>query len=164
MKDGKCRWCLELRQDDMRLAFLFLSLLIALGSSAQTFARPMGKVTILITLSTNTVQVIKVNAKGKKFELNGEILPAMGQSLHTGRFRPSKIFERFRTINGNATLENVVFFDGHRTLRTSRLFARMKQEGRRVSGQIVLEPELGSIVFDTIHQYGLANTEIRIRN
>ncbi len=139
-------------------------ILILLMAALPAFAKPAtSKVIISVTLSTGAVQVTKFNAKGK-FELQGQILPVMGQSLHTGNFKPLKMRERFRSQNGNVMLENVILFDGNRTLRTSRLFERMKLEGRRVSGAIVLEPELGSLVFSTIRQYGLKNTQIRIRN
>jgi hypothetical protein len=140
----------------MRAVFAFLLIL-----STPAFAAN-NKVFLTVSLSLKSAVLVKITPKGKRMELRGEILPTNATSMHLSVFRPLKMRERFQSQGGNVILKDVVLFDRNKTLRTSKLFARMKAEGQRVSGSIVMEPEFGSIVFDTIRTYGLNKTVITI--
>jgi hypothetical protein len=140
----------------MRALFAFLLIF-----STPAFASN-NKVFLTVSLSMNSAVLVKITPKGKRMELRGEILPTNTASMHLSVFRPLKMRERFQSQGGNVMLKDVVLFDRNKTLRTSKLFARMKAEGQRVSGSIVMEPEFGSIVFDTIRTYGLNKTVITI--
>lgn len=141
----------------MRLLLAFF-----LFFSAQAFAFN-NKVFLTVSLSKNIATLTKITPKGERMELRGWILPARPESLRLNQpFRPQEMREQFRSRGGNATLENLILFDNNKALRTSRMFRKMWSSGRKVSGFIVMEPEFGSIVFDTIRTYGVDKTVITI--
>jgi hypothetical protein len=124
--------------------------------------RPQGRIEITIDLARHTLQIDKATSRGQ-FHLTGWTLPVVNGSLHPGVYHPTQLWHRYRTVNGNAYLENVIFFDGARAIRTTRLFNRLKQEGRPVSGQVVLEADLGMIIYQTVQAYGRNQTVIRVQ-
>lgn len=143
----------------MRIALL---LALFLFTSSQAFAFN-NKVFLTVSLSKNSATLTKITPKGKRMEIHGWILPVRQESMRLSQpFRPQQMRDRFQSRGGNVILENVVSFDNNKTLRTSRMFEKMRVSGRKISGSIVMEPEFGSIVFDTIRTYGMDKTVITI--
>lgn len=148
---------------------LKLITLAALTTSTLAFAkvshrhvRKIGRIVITVDLSQNKLWLDKYTNRGN-FRLEGATLPVVPESIHTGHYRPTKIYNRFRTHHGNTFLENLLFFDGAHTIRTTRLFKEMLKGQRPASGQVVLEADFGQILYDTVNDYGTKQTEIRIR-
>lgn len=139
------------------LAFFFV--LIALSSSS-LWAKG-AKVTIDVSLSKNTLVVTKASRLGTA-TLNGAIIPVVQGSIHTGTFQPTQTFERYWTYNGSTTLQHVIRFGRNGNIRTSRMFKSWQASGTPAAGSIVLDPDLGMLLFDTVRKYGVANTLIRI--
>jgi hypothetical protein len=135
----------------------------AASSKPAAFPQKRGKIVITVDLRSQKIWVDKYGARKDVLRVDGVTLPIVKPSIHAGRFRPSKIYNRFRTIGGNTYLENVIFFDGSHSIRTTRLFSEMLKAGRPVAGQVILEPDFGQIVFETVRAYGVGQTEIRIR-
>lgn len=97
----------------------------------------------------------------KRRKLDIGILPAVADSFHADTFVPyPKIYRRFRSIGGNVYLQNVIYFDGNRSIRTATPEAQKR--GDRPSSQIAIDPDYGSLVFDTIRRVGPQNTSITI--
>jgi hypothetical protein len=144
----------------MRFGFIFTLLLLA----GPAFAAPKKatKVIVQVDVAAHALRVEKVT-KNRRQRLDARALPMVKESMRAGVFRPTRLFQRFRSINGNIYLENVIFFDGSHTIRTSRIYNRIAQAGTPVTGSVTLEPDFGSLLFDTIAQYGKENTVIVIR-
>lgn len=137
---------------------------LILFTSASAFASE-NKVFLTVSLSKNSATLTKITPQGRRLELHGWILPVRAESLRLRQpFRPQQMRDRFKSKFGNAVLTDVILFDNNKTLRTSKLFRKMWAAGSKVSGSIVMEPEFGSIVFDTIETYGMDKTVITIRN
>lgn len=140
--------------------------LLALVMFAAGFANAReAKVNVLIDLSSKSVLIEKINKRGKRFVINGEIIPVAPGTIQPGVYRPKKMVGRFRTLNGNTYVENLIYFADNRALRTTRMFSTWRQSGRPSNASVVMEAEVGSILYDTIRdkEYGLRNTRIEIR-
>jgi len=148
----------------VKLAFYIPILTVIMGPAPAFAARSAAGTRIVIQVDTNAgaVRVDKVRHNTTK-HIQGRSLPIVKDSWKAGWYRPIRLERKFRTVNGNTYLENVIFLAGSRTIRTSRYFNRIAADKTPVSGTVVLEPDFGSILFETVSRYGTANTWIHIR-
>lgn len=136
----------------------------ALGAPP-THGRPSRPTQVIIEIDLSERQLhVEKRTGGRRQELAGPILAVNAPSMRTGRFRPTRLYQRFKTVSGNTYLENVIFFDGARAIRTTRLFDRLQRQDQRITGGIVLEPDFGSLLYDTVERYGPKNTTVVVRN
>ena len=128
-------------------------------------SRPIKKGKIIITIDLRAQKLwVDKYTKHRAVRLEANTLPVVKESIHSGRFHPTKCKTHFRTVNGNTYLENVIFFDRAHAIRTSRDFQAFRKSGRPTTGQIVLEADFGQILYETVQDYGPQQTEIRIRD
>lgn len=147
-----------------RMRVLIFSLILLTAASVGHGAPAPHDTKVLIQIDRNhqVLRVEKIRGKSRR-HINGQTLPVVKESLQPGWYRPSRIKQHFRSINGNVYLENVIFFDGNRTIRTTRLYKQMLREQNRIAGSVVLEPDFGQILFETVKRYGMSNTWIYVR-
>lgn len=133
-------------------------LLFALGLSA--VHAHAGRAVIQVDLNARVLR-LETFENGTHKKLDIQTLPVVPESFHAGEFTPSdKMYRRFRSANGNVYLENVIYFDGTRSLRTASAAALARRD--RAAGAIALDPDIGDIVFTTVHRIGARNTRIII--
>ncbi len=142
----------------------FIGPLLLAFATGSALAAPT---TIVITVDINRQRLWVEKVKGKTVKrerllINDRILPINKDSLHAGTFRPTRTISSYRSSNGNANLENIVFLDGGRSIRTTRHFDQVLRAGGQPSGSILLQPDFGRLLFQTVKRYGTHNTIIRI--
>jgi len=140
---------------------LLLILAIALPALASATAPIKPRLIVTVSLSKNTATIQKFTKRGPS-ELVAQIVPIYPGSVRPGTYKALRMTDRYKSTNGNVTLENVVRIEGEFNIRTSRMFERWVNSGRPAVRAIVLEAETGSLLFTTIRQYGLDKTLIRI--
>jgi len=115
---------------------------------------------IQVDLNARVLRLETIDGNARR-KLDVEILPVVAESFHRGSFTPhEKIYRKFRSLGGNVYLENVIYFSGNRSIRTASAAALARQD--RTSNSIALDPDAGSLVFDTIKRVGTRNTQIII--
>jgi hypothetical protein len=139
------------------LVFVFLALLCA-----PALAAPVApKVIVTINLTTSTFHVRKASRFGTQ-ELDGKIIPVAPGSVHTGTFRPTVTYQRYWTDKGSVILTNVVKFGRNGSIRSSRMFNEWLASRRPATGAIVLNADVGGLLYHTIKTYGVSRTVIHI--
>ncbi|MBX3021488.1 MAG: hypothetical protein KF799_07390 [Bdellovibrionales bacterium] len=145
--------------------FLFtfvLTLVLGPGALAATTPAMGTKVIIQVDLSARMLRVEKLSGNTKK-HLDSRTLPVVKDSMKAGWHRPSSVKQVYRPTRNGTYLENMISFNGSRSLRSSRYFEQMATDKVQTSGTIIVEPDFGMILFDTVKRYGTSNTWIYIR-
>lgn len=141
---------------------LVLLTLLAHGVPAAASVSGNTKVIIQVDVNAGAIRVEKLEG-GRRKHLDGHTLAIKKESFRAGWFKPVRVEQHFRKKKGSTYLENVVFFAGSRTIRTSRYYSEMEKAGHPVSGSVIVESDYGQILYSTVKRYGPENTWILIR-
>lgn len=148
----------------MKLSFRVFILTLLIGPACAFGSAPATGTRVIIQVDTTAgaIRVDKVH-NGKSKHIESRTLPIVKDSWKAGWYRPIRLERKFRTHHGNVYLKDVIFLAGSRTIRTSRHFDQIAAAKTPVAGAIVLPPDFGSIVYDTVDRFGTSNTWIQIR-
>ena len=121
---------------------------MAVGFASADAARGGDKIRVVIDvdLTRHVVCVDKYEGRRRPVRIFDEALPIVEGTVKPGVYRPRR--------GRAAGLENVVFFAGSRSLRTSLHYPEMKAAGTAVAGSVVLSPDFGGLLFSTLSRPG----------
>ena len=145
-----------------KLGSFFLLALAAFGGAL--WAAPVGaraKVVITIDLTKSQFSIVKASRLGTQV-LNGPIIPVHPGSVHLGQFRMTKTYQKYWTRNGSVTLQNVIRFGHNGIIRSSSMFNEWRASKRPATGSIVVDADLGLILYHTVKTFGPGQTIIHI--
>lgn len=132
------------------------------GVNAWASPRLDARIWVQVDRKANALRMWKLGSQRKKLDMR--TAPILAASLRPGIYHPTKVYRRYRAADGNASLENLVEFDHTRSIRSSRMFDQLRENNQSTAGAVIVEPELGTILAQTIHQYGVGNTVIEVVN